>query len=238
MEISKHDAEQTNIFDWFLGLQEEKVIIKKYSEHVKSSLLVFTKYVQYIPHEYASPDAVRKRKGWAEHISLTNLMHIKQVFSGIISRMNTDGHTMEVLVRHSEKEKELSLQASRANRLMEFTQESCQAFARDEIWACHIPMGKESSGFFWFVEVGAFLPSAIPEGLLLSGSWNLEVVSNHYLNHQEGLLLFSFPSSFSVFSSSRCGSRLFRRSALISEPVYNLSQCLFFSFDWLNHIHL
>lgn len=92
--------------------------------------------------------------------------------------------------------------------------------------------------FFWFVEVGAFLPSAIPEGLLLSGSWNLEVVSNHYLNHQEGLSLFSFPSSFSVFSSSRCGSRLFRRSALISEPVYNLSQCLFFSFDWLNHIHL
>lgn len=30
---------------------------------------------------------------------------------------------------------------------MEFTQESCQAFACDESWACHIPMVKESSGF-------------------------------------------------------------------------------------------
>lgn len=91
-------------------------------------------------------------------------MHIKQVFSGIISRMDTDGHTMEVLVRHSEKEKELSLQASRANRLMEFTQESCQAFARDEIWACHIPLGKESSGFFLVCGGGSISPFSHSRG--------------------------------------------------------------------------
>lgn len=81
---------------------------------------------------------------------------------------------------------------------MEFSEESCQGFARDDGLACHIPM-EGILEIFRFVEVGAFLPSAIPEGLLLSGSWNLEVVSNHYLNHQEGLLLFSFPSSFFVF---------------------------------------
>lgn len=35
----------------------------------------------------------------------------KQVFGGIIIKANTNGHSMKVIVHHSEKEKELSLQA-------------------------------------------------------------------------------------------------------------------------------
>lgn len=162
-------------------------------------------------------------------------MHIKQVVSGIASRMNMDDHTMKAI----EGKGASSLQAAMVNRLDGIhTRITSSLCPWGELGLSHT-IEKGILWIFWFVEVGAFLPSATPEGLLLSGSWNLEVVSNHYLNHQEGLLLlFSFPSFFSVSSSSRCGSRLFRRSALISEPVHNLSQCLFFSFDWLNHIQL
>lgn len=155
-------------------------------------------------------------------------MHIKQVFGGIISRMNIDGHTMKW-----QKEKELFLQASKAPVWTGIMSNLCPW---GEFGLSHTGGVGGVFWIFWFVEVGEFLPLAIPEGPLLSKSWNLEVVSSHYLNHQEGFLLYC--SSFSVFSSSHGGSRLFRRSALISEPVCNLSHCLFFSFDWLNHIHL
>lgn len=104
---------------------------------------------------------------------------------------------------------------------------------------CHIPLRKESSGFFglWRWEHFSLQPfqrayCLVGVGILkwfLIITWIIRKDSYYY----SLLLLF-----FSVSSSSFCGSRLFRRSALISEPVHNLSQCLLFSFDWLNHIQL
>lgn len=90
------------------------------------------------------------------------------------------------------------------------------------------------SGFFGLRRWKNFLPSAILGSLLLSRVWNLEVFVNRYLSHQKKLfLLFSFPSSFSIFSLSHCGSRLSRIAALISEAVLQgLSQC-FLSFPFL-----
>lgn len=171
----------------------------------------------------------------------TNLTHTKQAFSCIINKgENRRPHYEGDSSPFRERKGTFFSSLLGLTGWTEFIQESCQGFAHDESLALTYQWKGSASGVFglWWWE--NFLPSAIPEGLLLSRIWSLEVVANHDLNHQARLvLLFSFPSSFSVFPSSHCGSRLPRRPALISETlVAGLSQCFLFCFYCLDLIQL
>ena len=94
-------------------------------------------------------------------------------------------------------------------------------------------------GSFTLMPYRSFSDKPFSHSRGFSRIWNLEVCASHDLNHQEELCLFFLPSSFFVFSSSHCGSRLSQRPALMSESiVLDLSQCFLFCFYWLDHIQL
>lgn len=153
------------------------------------------------------------------------------------ARVNTDGHNMKVTDGWPFRERRrVFLSSLLGLRVwMECLQESCQVFVRDESWAVTYPV--EILWICWFVDEGEFPPFSHSRGF--SRIWNLEVCASHDLNHQEELCLFFLPSSFFVFSSSHCGSRLSQRPALMSESiVLDLSQCFLFCFYWLDHIQL